>query len=227
MCGPGVDIDVGAGRILGLAGAPAGPSALIDTLIGEAQSSDWDIVCDGRPLALKTPRQAARAGVGYISGDRAAKGIISSLPVVDNVMASRRVVERSHFVSRHEPEDAQQLLVALKVGERSVWGSPAAMSGGTQQKLLIARWLALSPRILALEEPTRGVDMGTKREIYALIRQLVEAGTIVVWWSTEHAELAALCDLVIAFDPHGHPTGVLRADQLTDESIATATGMAA
>ncbi|MGH7117969.1 MAG: ATP-binding cassette domain-containing protein, partial [Acetobacteraceae bacterium] len=191
------------------------------------KSPDWKIACNGRPLAPRTPRQAARSGIGYISGDRAAKGIIGGLPVVDNVMASRRVVEHRHVVSRHEAAEARAMLQALNAGERSVWGFPAAMSGGTQQKLLIARWLALSPRILVLEEPTRGVDLGTKREIYALIRQLAEAGTIVIWWSTEHAELASLCDLVISFEPHGNPTGVLRADQLTDESLARATGMAA
>ncbi|HWA78883.1 MAG TPA: sugar ABC transporter ATP-binding protein, partial [Acetobacteraceae bacterium] len=107
------------------------------------------------------------------------------------------------------------------------WAPPAVMSGGTQQKLLIARWLGLRPQLLVLEEPTRGVDIGTKREIYALIRGMAAQGSAVIWWSTEHAELISLCEIVVAFDAHGNPTGVLAANELSDERLGAATGMAA
>ena len=81
--------------------------------------------------------------------------------------------------------------------------------------------------MLVLEEPTRGVDIGTKREIYELIRTMAAAGTTVVWWSTEQTELIELCDAVLAFDPDGRPTGVLRHAYITEDGLAAATGMAA
>ncbi|WP_156655694.1 ATP-binding cassette domain-containing protein, partial [Methylobacterium platani] len=82
--------------------------------------------------------------------------------------------------------------LAIKAG--SIDDSPLTLSGGTQQKLLLARWLEHPPRLLVLEEPTRGVDIGTKREIYALIRAMAANGTVVVWWSTEFPELVEICD---------------------------------
>jgi ribose transport system ATP-binding protein len=81
--------------------------------------------------------------------------------------------------------------------------------------------------MLVLEEPTRGVDIGTKREIYDLIRQMAGQGTMIVWWSTEQVELVELCDAVLAFDPDGRATGVLRGAEINEENIAAATGMAA
>jgi ribose transport system ATP-binding protein len=225
--GPGVAINLTQGRIVGLAGGPTGPTSLIDTLIGEVRGSPWKLIRDGVALAPRNAREAARMGIGYISGDRSNKGIIAALPIVDNVMASRRVVRRRVLVGWDEPREARRVLETLNAGTLRLWALPAVMSGGTQQKLLIARWLGLRPQLLVLEEPTRGVDIGTKREIYALIRGMAAQGSAVIWWSTEHAELISLCEIVVAFDAHGNPTGVLAANELSDERLGAATGMAA
>ena len=225
--GLGIETVVEGGSILGLAGAPAGPQALIQTLIGASRAAPFVIVLDSQERAYRSPRQAARAKVGFVSGDRAAKGILVSLPIIDNMLASRRVAFSQVFVPRSEVAEASNLLAALRIKAASLWDLPATLSGGTQQKLLIARWLNLKPVMLVLEEPTRGVDIATKREIYALIRRMSAAGTTVVWWSTEQTELIDLCDTVLAFDPDGRPTGILRHRQITEESLAAATGMAA
>jgi ribose transport system ATP-binding protein len=218
--------DVPAGCVLGLAGAPAGPSALIDQLVGASGHGTWQVEVDGRPLAPRTPRQALHAGVGYVSGDRANKGVLHSLPIVDNLMVSRRVQRRQAWVPADERASCRALIASLSI-KASPWQLPNALSGGTQQKLLIARWTGLAPKVLVLEEPTRGVDIGTKREIYAQIRALAAAGTTVVWWSTEGVELAEVCDCVIAFDPDGRPTRALQGDDVSEEQLADATGMAA
>lgn len=225
--GPGLDVAVEGGHILGLAGAPAGPEALINALIGAGEPGSFIVRLDGRDFAHRTPRRAVRAGVGFVSGDRAGKGILAGLPIIDNMLASRRVARGQVLVPRSEVTEAEGLLAALRIKAGSLWDLPATLSGGTQQKLLIARWLNLRPAMLVLEEPTRGVDIGTKREIYELIRTMAAAGTTVVWWSTEQTELIELCDAVLAFDPDGRPTGVLRKADITEGSLATATGMAA
>ena len=224
--GLGLDVVVESGSILGLAGAPSGPQALINALIG-AGTSSLTVLLNGRGHRYRTPRQAARERVGFVSGDRAGKGILASLPIIDNMLASRRVARGQVLIPRSEIAEANGLLAALRIKAASVWDLPATLSGGTQQKLLIARWLNLGPAMLVLEEPTRGVDIGTKREIYELIRTMSAAGTTVVWWSTEQTELIELCDTVLAFDPDGRPTGMLHRREITEDRLAAATGMAA
>ena len=113
-----------------------------------------------------------------------------------------------------EVREAASALRRLSIKASSLDALPQTLSGGTQQKLLIARWLDLAPKILVLEEPTRGVDIGTKREIYQIIRTVAAAGTIVVWWSTEFSELAEICDHVITFDLQGEASARLEGERL-------------
>jgi ribose transport system ATP-binding protein len=223
----GVAIEVPAGAIIGLAGAPVGPSSLIDALTGIAPAGSWAITRDGARVSYGHPSAGARDGVGFVSGDRSNKGVLATLPIVDNLVAAARVVNRRSVVKREEIEQSTRLLDALKIRAGSLWDLPATLSGGTQQKLLIARWLLLRPRLLVLEEPTRGVDIRTKREIYALIRKMARQGTTIVWWSTEYIELVELCDTVLAFDLDGKPTEVLRHADVNETQLAAATGMAA
>ena len=222
-----IELDIGPGDIIGLAGAPTGPLTLIEALTGLDHKSHWKITRAGAPVKHRCPSAAARAGVGYISGDRANKGILATLPIVDNLMAAQRIVERKKLARDEEIQRGQNLLDALRIRAGSLWHLPSTLSGGTQQKILVARWLTLKPRLLVLEEPTRGVDIRTKREIYALVRKLANQGTAVVWWSTEYVELVELCDTVLAFDLSGRPTGVLRHTDVNETSLADATGMAA
>jgi ribose transport system ATP-binding protein len=222
-----IRVEIRPGAIIGLAGAPTGPSALIEALTGLARKRPWQITRQAADVAHASPSDAARAGVGYISGDRANRGILATLPIVDNLMAARRVVERKRLARSEEIEQGMSLLDALKIRAGSLWDLPATLSGGTQQKILVARWMMLNPKLLVLEEPTRGVDIRTKREIYALIRKLASQGTAVVWWSTEYVELVELCDTVLAFDLSGRPTSVLRHAEVNETNLANATGMAA
>lgn len=215
------------GSVLGLAGAPSGPADLIDGLIGVRPSLAWRIMIDGRPMRFATPAHAIRGGVGYVSGDRAEKGLLATLPILDNVVAAARVAGRRWFTAAREAAAAEDALDRLSIKAPSIDALPQTLSGGTQQKLLLARWLERAPRLLVLEEPTRGVDIGTKQEIYAVIRRAAAAGTVVVWWSTEFSELAQICDRVVAFDLVGRPSGLLAGSGITDVAMARATGMAA
>ncbi|CAM2157824.1 Uncharacterized ABC transporter ATP-binding protein y4mK [Paraburkholderia tropica] len=222
-----IELEIGEGAIIGLAGAPTGPLALIEALTGVGREARWSIERGGVSVRHRGPSGAARAGVGYISGDRANKGILATLPIIDNLMAAQRIVQRKKIARDEELQQGQALLDALKIRAGSLWHLPSTLSGGTQQKILVARWLNLKPKLLVLEEPTRGVDIRTKREIYTLIRKLARQGTAVVWWSTEYVELVEICDTVLAFDLSGRPTGVLRHTDVNETSLANATGMAA
>ena len=147
IMGRGIDLSRELGSVIGLAGAPTGPEALIDALTGVTPDPELRITLDGREQRHRSPREAARNGVGFVSGDRANKGILATLPIIDNMMASARVVRRRTLVPFSEVgRRAAGLLDVLKIKARSVWDLPSTLSGGTQQKLLIARWLDLKPR---------------------------------------------------------------------------------
>ena len=222
-------VELRKGEILGLAGAPVGPMRLINALVGAeaASTSAWTFTLNGTPCRFRRPADAVRAGVGYVSGDRAEKGILSTLPILDNMAAAARIARRRWRVLAQEVREAAHALDRLSIKASSLDALPQTLSGGTQQKLLIARWLDLAPRLLVLEEPTRGVDVGTKREIYEILRSVAASGTIVVWWSTEFSELAEICDQVIAFDLQGDVSARLDHDHLSEVAMARATGMAA
>ncbi len=223
----GTAIEIAPGTILGFAGAPAGPTGLIATLVGASREGEWRLSIDGRERRFASPAEAVRSGIGFISGDRAAKGILAKLPIVDNVLAGRRVRERRRLVREDERGECASLVSALKLKAGSIWDAPASLSGGNQQKLLVARWLGLKLRMVVLEEPTRGVDIGTKRDIYDLIRRMADDGAIVVWWSTENVELLELCDRIFAFDPEGRPCGFLSEARRSEDGIAELKGMEA
>lgn len=224
----GTEIRVKSGTILGLAGAPAGPGNLIQALVGSAGlASDWKIRTDGLPETLRSPAAAVKAGIGYVSGDRTVKGVLAQLPIIDNVLAARRIRSGRYLVRNSEEEECNSLVSALKLKAGSIWDMPRSLSGGNQQKLLVARWLGLPLRMVVLEEPTRGVDIGTKRDIYALIREVANTGAIIVWWSTENVELLELCDQIFAFDSDGNSAGFLSTDSFNEDALAELTGMAA
>jgi ribose transport system ATP-binding protein len=199
---------------------------LIDALVGAKSNPIYRLSKDGREQTARTPRKAVRNGIGFISGDRANKGVLARLPILDNMLASSRVAENRKFVSSGEHGEGLGLVAALRIKGASLWSLPETLSGGTQQKMLIARWIRLNPSLLVLEEPTRGVDIGTKKEIYEQVRLMAEGGSSVVWWSTENFELVETCDVVIAFDPEGKINGVLRGEEIVEERIIQATGVA-
>ncbi|SIR32966.1 monosaccharide ABC transporter ATP-binding protein, CUT2 family [Rhizobium sp. RU35A] len=220
-------IPIHKGQILGLAGSPAGPSQVIALLNGTGRSSSWSLDAKGWPARPASPRDAVALGIGYVSGDRRHKGVLAQLPIVDNMLASRRVREKRYMVRASERRECLDLVHALKLKAGSIRDLPSTLSGGNQQKLLIARWLGMSLRLVVFEEPTRGVDIGTKRDIYDLIRRMAEEGTIVVWWSTENVELLELCDEILAFDTDGRVKGLLPHDRFNEDALADLTGMAA
>jgi ribose transport system ATP-binding protein len=218
---------VRAGDVIGLAGTPVGPQRLLEALLGDRRGSRWRIeLADARRGAPRSVRDALLRGIGYVSGDRADKGVFPDLSIYDNTALARQVVTRGRF---HSPRVHRRVDVQadrLGFAHQDLRAQPSSLSGGTQQKFLLARWLDLPVRLLLLEEPTRGVDLHTKQDLYRIVHELAASGCAVIWWSTEYAELKQTCDRVLAFDIAGDPVDVLEMDQTVEQDLLLATGTA-
>ena len=220
-----VSFEVRAGEILGFAGlVGAGRTELFEGLLGLRRATAGEVTMRGRPVRFRTPREAARAGLTYLSEDRKGKGLHMALPLYQNLTLmdlSRHARPLLHAAS-------EQAALRRAVAEFGIRGDPqtgaSSLSGGNQQKLAIAKVLQPDPRVVVLDEPTRGVDVGAKREIYLLIQRLADEGRAVVVISSELMELIGLCHRVAVMRA-GTLQATLDADRLTEEElIAHATG---
>jgi ribose transport system ATP-binding protein len=218
--------DVAAGEILGFAGlVGAGRTELFEGLLGLRQRSGGDVFIDGRSVSLRNPREAARAGITYLSEDRKGKGLHLELALRENL--TLMALERYARPLLHRQAEQQALARAIDafgIRCRNPALPAASMSGGNQQKLALAKFLHPDPRLIVLDEPTRGVDVGAKSEIYHTIAALAREGRAVVVISSELLELIGLCHRVVVMRS-GVVTATLHADELTEERlISHATG---
>ena len=229
LSGPGfddVELTVRAGEILGIAGLPdSGRTELVSALFG-ASRSDGSVELDGAPVRLRSPRDAIRAGVGYVPAERRAQGLFPDLNVAANlVVLDLASTGRLGIVSRGR----MMRLAEQQVSELDVRASSrermSKLSGGNQQKVVLGRWLHQRPRLLLLDEPTRGVDVGAKLEIHTRIGELAEAGSAVVLSSSDLPELLRTCDRILVM-AHGRVVGTLDGATATEERVmAFATGL--
>jgi ribose transport system ATP-binding protein len=221
-----VSFDVRAGEILGFAGlVGAGRTELFEGLLGLRPRTGGRVKLDGREVDIRHPRQAAEHGLTYLSEDRKGKGLHVDFGLAENLtlMALQRYARPW---LRRDAERAALGQAAKAFGLRTgALDVPAsALSGGNQQKLALAKVLHPQPRVIVLDEPTRGVDIGAKRDIYELIQRLAGEGHAVVVISSELVELIGLCHRV-AVMRGGRLQAVLPAEGLSEETlIAHATG---
>jgi len=221
-----VSFEVRAGEILGFAGlVGAGRTELFEGLLGVRPRSGGSIELHGRPVDIRNPRQAVAQGLTYLSEDRKGKGLHVNFGLRENL--TLMALQRYARPWLHVDEEAQALRGAvqdfgIRVG--SLEQRASSLSGGNQQKLALAKVLHPQPRVVVLDEPTRGVDVGAKRDIYFLIERLAREGLAVIVVSSELMELIGLCHRV-AVMRGGRIGAVLDADHLSEEElIAHATG---
>ncbi|HEY1915243.1 MAG TPA: sugar ABC transporter ATP-binding protein [Streptosporangiaceae bacterium] len=200
---PALDLTAPPGEILGLAGlAGAGQQHLLELMAGLAKPRTGQVLLPGGRPVPRPRRAAVAAGVALVSGDRRRLGLMLDKPLWENIAQVRSVALRRDgvFIRRSElRRRAAGYLQKLGIKARSVDSPAGALSGGNQQKVVVATWLELEPSVLLLDDPTRGVDVGAKREMHALIRAMADAGAVVVLCSTDNQELAELCDRVAVF----------------------------
>ncbi len=221
-----VSFDLRAGEIVGIAGLQGmGQLELFSALFG-METSRGEIRIDGKPVVLTSPRDAveARIGISLVPEDRKTEALFLNLDGRRNV--SLPVVERYSRAGLidegREETDVARVLGRLNVQLRALWTPVKAFSGGNQQKIAIAKWLFAESRILLLFDPTRGIDVGTKHEIYALIREFAAAGGAVLFHSTEIAELDHLAHRVLVLYG-GRIAADLRGSAITEDAMLRAT----
>lgn len=218
-----VSFEVRRGEVIGFAGLiGAGRSEVMRALCGIDPLQTGDIFLDGRPVRFRRPRHAIRHGVIYVPEDRKEDGLIMALSGYENAgLASYRRFERAGFLSRARLNDAVQRL-AERLRVRGRLERPArTLSGGNQQKIVLGRWLLAGARILILDEPTRGIDIGAKRDLYHLIREFCDEGLGVVLVSSELPELLHLADRIVVMSG-GTVTDTLERDEFDEQRILRA-----
>jgi ribose transport system ATP-binding protein len=210
----GVDLTVHAGEIVGLAGlVGAGRSEMIETLYGARRASTGSVNVDGKRLRRGSVAASVKAGMGLCPEERKSQGLLLDEAVFKNItVSSMNRFARFGFLDRgEERRRSQELTTSLDVRPDGVTRAVRTLSGGNQQKVVLARWLLRDCRVLLLDEPTRGVDVGARSEIYQLIRSLADRGVAVVVVSSEIEEVLGLADRVL----------VVREGVVVHESAAT------
>jgi ABC-type sugar transport system ATPase subunit len=195
-----VDLDVAAGEIVGLAGlVGAGRSELLETVFGLRRPSSGTIRVGSGAGPRRTPRRAIAAGVAFVPADRKLQGLVLEMTVRENlVMSSTARLARLRVpTARRELPIVRNAFEQMQIRAHSARVPVATLSGGNQQKVVLGKWLATQPSVLMLDEPTRGVDVGAKSEIYRLLFEAAEAGVGIVVSSSENPELLTLCDRIV------------------------------
>lgn len=217
-----VSFDVRAGEILGIGGLMgAGRTELARVLFGLETPETGQIRIDGSPISLDSPAAAIASGIAYVPEDRRRHGVIPEMSVAENVSMSLLDAMNDRRASLdfvRESQLADDAVATLRIKTASIDAAVETLSGGNQQKVALGRWLVTRPRILILDEPTQGIDIGAKSEIHQLMSELVGQGLAIILISSEILELLGMCDR-IAVMRQGTIAGTLDRQQATAERI--------
>ena len=216
-----VSFELHKGEILGFSGLMgAGRTETARALFGADPKDSGDIYVNGQKVDIKTPQDAVKCGIGYLSEDRKRFGIVVDKTVAENsTMASMENFMKGIFIDKKKEKDiAQEYVEALKTKTPSVDQLVVNLSGGNQQKVVIAKWLVRNCDILIFDEPTRGIDVGAKSEIYHLMNELVAEGKSIIMISSEMTEILRMSDRIVIMC-EGRKTGELGIEEATQERI--------
>jgi ribose transport system ATP-binding protein len=218
-----ISFGVRAGEVVGLGGLDGqGQRELLLALFGVLRGISGQILVDGKPVSIGSPRAAKANAIGMalIPEDRKTEGLMLQMSVRDN-LSFATLSELSHgiIIDRDAERDAvDEMITLLAIKTDGVSVPAGSLSGGNQQKLVIAKWLMRKPRIILLNDPTRGIDVGTKQEFYQLLRKLADAGAAIVLYSTDYDELIGCCDTVLVLYD-GTVKRTLRGADITERAL--------
>ena len=212
----GVDLSVHAGEILGVTGLLGdGRSELFSAVFGAMEGYSGEVLLGGKPVKIHSTGQAVKLGIGYLLRNRKENGIVKDMSIIDN--GSIVIWERLKRLFLIDKKEQKKLFDGQKTGLRIKMGadndSITSLSGGNQQKVVLAKWLSAHPRLLILDNPTQGVDVGAKEEIYEIILRLAQEGVAIVVLSSEAQEIIRVCDRALVMYH-----GVIRAE-VRDETM--------
>jgi ribose transport system ATP-binding protein len=216
-----VSLGVHRGEVLGVAGlVGAGRTEMAEAVCGVTRPVSGRLVLEGAPIDVDSPRRAIAEGIYLIPEDRRRVGLITMMSVRENISlpALSRYASGGLVRRRQEADDAVRIASELRVKTATIDTRVGTLSGGNQQKVVLARWLSLSPKVIVFDEPTRGIDVGAKAEIYQLIRALADRGVAIIMISSDMEEILANSDRVAVMH-EGRVTGILEHAQCTPEAI--------
>lgn len=216
-----VSFSVRAGEILGLAGlVGAGRTETARLIFGADPRSSGEIVVEGKPVAIRSPRDAIAAGIGLIPEDRKRQGVLLNQSITFNAVfaALSRVSPGLFADAKAERTATNRMCEQLQIKTPSLDQLAGKLSGGNQQKVVLAKWLLTESRVLIFDEPTRGIDVGAKQEIYALMRRLSDRGAAIIMISSEMPELLGMSDRVLVL-AHGRIVGELAKHEFDQERV--------
>jgi rhamnose transport system ATP-binding protein len=225
---PGVFEDISfslhKGEVIGLGGlVGAGRTDVAQALFGITPATSGQIKIDGKEAAIRKPTDAIKLGLAFVPEDRAGDGIFSTLPVEHNITAAiPRKIAPGGFIRRsRERAFSQKSVGDLSIRLASLNQPIVELSGGNQQKAILARWLLTDPEILILDEPTRGIDIGVKAEFYNMIGDLAESGHAILLITSELPELLSLCDRILVMS-EGRLTAEFSREEASQENVMQA-----
>ena len=218
-----VNLDIRPGEVVGLGGLDGqGQRQLLLALFGTLMGVTGTVEIDGKPVKLSSPGRAKSEdiGIALIPEDRKNEGLMLPMSVRDNLsFASNENFSKFGIIDRKlENVAIADMVKLLNIKAGDIEGPVASLSGGNQQKVVIAKWLMTKPRIILLNDPTRGIDVGTKQEIYELLRRLADSGAAILFYSTDYDELIGCCDKVLVFYD-GTVVRTLAGDDLTEHIL--------
>ena len=217
-----INFQLHAGEILGFAGlVGAGRSEVMRAVFGIDSKESGEVFIKGKKVDIKTPRDAMLHGMGFVPEDRKLQGLVLGMSVGKNstLAALKKVANKAGFINhKQEKEMADKFVKALEVKTPSNDQLVKNLSGGNQQKVVIAKWLANNPDILILDEPTRGIDVGAKKEIHQLMSDLANQGVAIIMISSELPEVLGMSDRVVVMH-EGHIKGELSREEADQVSI--------
>jgi len=216
-----VSFTVRAGEIVGLAGlVGAGRTEVLLSLFGVTPAQGGTIRVGGKEVSPASPQEAIEAGLALVPEDRKQQGVVLGLPVRENLsLASLRRDQRMGFLNEaRELAVSAEMTAAMRIKTPNDRQVVRFLSGGNQQKVVLGKWLAIQPRLLFLDEPTRGIDVGAKQEIYKLMEELARKGVAILFVSSEMEEILGLSDRVLVMH-EGRIAGELRREQLSEEAV--------
>jgi len=211
----GVSLKLHAGEILGIAGlVGSGRSELAEVIFGMTPAESGTIKVDGKPVIIASASDAKHLGIAYVPEDRARQGLVRPMPISQNVsLASLSHVARNTFIDRSaENALAEKSVKEFQIRASSIGQIVGKLSGGNQQKVGLSKWLATKPRILIMDEPTRGIDVGAKAEIHRMMGEFAQAGMAIIMISSELPEVMGMSDRILVMRAGRIVAEVNRAD---------------
>ena len=216
-----INFHINAGEVVGFSGlVGAGRTELAKVIFGDLPKNSGKVFLEGQEVSIHRPDDAIAKGIGFAPEDRKREGLVLIRSVMENIsIAILPRLSRFHFVRSHlEKKVVAGYIEKLQVKTPSIYQEVGKLSGGNQQKVVLSRWLAARPKVLILDEPTRGIDVGAKAEIYHLIDELANEGFAIMFISSELPEILGLSDRIYVMQ-HGRITGELSGAEATEEAI--------